>query len=846
MNRMHKVLAAGGLVALFSAALAWSLGGAGPPSETDFKANDAVETLTVKIDLGDGGDLEEPIALDLGLGFPLWLHPVGRKPGEDAPFGAVPQQTTAKTKVPAGASATFTFALKGEAGQDELQTTPHLLAGVRVADISRVGFASRGTTDWMLAGYEITISGKPFAAAQPGKKATELPEETRTKLADLEAKIKPLQAELAELRDLVKGELAKEADRKRLAEVEASLNALLAETAKLEGQGQVLVKAKAAQEAARSKLADLGLKVAPLQAELADLKALAKAELAAGADQERLAEVEASLAPLLAEQARLEGQLQGKYPWFEDPDFRSPWRDKPSVKSAKVTLVTRSHTGADTQNYVYFRTGGRKYLLGSPDVPLSDAAGPQEFSLDLLAGPLAAADLRGWAVGMLGQPGSFGKAPNRWHPQRILVEIDGRVVYDSEESDLDRRSLEAIRLIPPAHKDQDGQLVTNTPIARETFVWEAGKGAGLDPDKGTPLDLPGKDDSDYPKPEEGLPEEVPAEEDTTSDFPGEQELPWEEENWVDPSEVWPIPGCDPLPWGFPFQIESVRITAGWRTNDIFTVTWTVSGDESAIDHYHVALVQIRPHHPVPFGVIFPLTFSAPRGARWVSAPLAGVVADPRLFLAPVVVAIPVDPLTMTAHERIGPARAVFRAGTNAAAQLQFQAQWWRHPLAVPGWQVMPLAPGEPPGIGRAVWPAWQVEGHNAILFDLSTPGWNIGVRPQADDHIRLQLRAPGFAGKRRLVAHLGFLNGPGAINTTNVLMQCTLRNPVTDAQLHAYPAVVGHGDTAQPMQVLEQVFDAAHAGGAAFYVRVRLTFTGGAIDPLHPPALFGVRLVPEP
>src|SRR5262245_12769859 len=68
-----------------------------------FEARERVTTLEIKIDLGaDGDDLNEPIALDLGLGFPFWLHPVGREPGETAPFGAVPQRTTANRTVRSG------------------------------------------------------------------------------------------------------------------------------------------------------------------------------------------------------------------------------------------------------------------------------------------------------------------------------------------------------------------------------------------------------------------------------------------------------------------------------------------------------------------------------------------------------------------------------------------------------------------------------------------------------------------------------------------------------------------------------------------------------------------------
>src|SRR5579883_342192 len=118
-----------------------------PALANDFKADDPVETLTVRIDVAaEGADLDEPVALALalGLGFPFWLYPVGRQAGQAPPFGAVARESSAGTVVRAGSSATFTFALKGPPVQDVFETTPQLLTGVRVADISRVGFASRG------------------------------------------------------------------------------------------------------------------------------------------------------------------------------------------------------------------------------------------------------------------------------------------------------------------------------------------------------------------------------------------------------------------------------------------------------------------------------------------------------------------------------------------------------------------------------------------------------------------------------------------------------------------------------------------------------------------------------
>jgi hypothetical protein len=291
----------------------------------------------------------------------------------------------------------------------------------------------------------------------------------------------------------------------------------------------------------------------------------------------------------------------------------------------------------------------------------------------------------------------------------------------------------------------------------------------------------------------------------------------------------------------------VRITAGWKTNQTFTVHWTVSGDESQIDHYHVSLLQIRPHQPMPFGVEIPLTFSAPPGARWVSGALPGPIADPYLFLAPVVVAIPIDPAA-TPHQRIGPARPIFPALTSAAAQPKLGTVFrWIHPPPL----IVHTGPvsfgGEPAWPGRAAWSFGLGESHNALLFDQAVPGWNIGVRPAPGDRLTVELLAPFFVGQHRFVSHLGFLNGPDAANIVTARLQCSLLNPVTNAVLHTYPVVTKNGNTADPMQILERVVKASDAGGPGPYkLRVRVTFEGSGFDPAHPPALFGVRLVPQP
>jgi hypothetical protein len=205
MTPTHKRVLVLTVGLLCAAGLWWPLSPADGPKEGDFTAGEPVESIELKLDLAaEGDDLEEPVALDLGLGFPLWLHPVGRAAEEPAPFGAVAQATSAKGKVKAGDSATFSFTLKGDPGQDLFLTTPQLLAGLRVGDIARVGFASTGSSNWAIAGYDIKINGKAFASAKPGAKAKSAQEEAQKKLVELIPKYAKLEGEAAELNILVK------------------------------------------------------------------------------------------------------------------------------------------------------------------------------------------------------------------------------------------------------------------------------------------------------------------------------------------------------------------------------------------------------------------------------------------------------------------------------------------------------------------------------------------------------------------------------------------------------------------------------------------------------------------
>jgi hypothetical protein len=340
--------------------------------------------------------------------------------------------------------------------------------------------------------------------------------------------------------------------------------------------------------------------------------------------------------------------------------------------------------------------------------------------------------------------------------------------------------------------------------------------------------------------------------------------------------LWQQLGWLPPLVGPPPQIQNPQITVGWRVGDNFTVTWQVVGDENAVDHYQVSLVPVRPDLANPYpGPSIPLATS-PRGVHTVTAVIGALPAGvdvPGLFLAPVVSAIPVNPLYMTVNSQPGPARTIFRAGSIAAEQPVFsvgRTRWWHvlppfppgaftpplpgaNPFPVPFlWHPLGISPGPTPGT-RSVWEAGPVVSHNAIAFDPATPGRHVGIQPLLPgDSILVSMTAPMPAGKRRLVAHVGYLGGAGAMGTSTTRLYCCWHNGF-GVPLFAYPAVPVipgpplSASSADPMPApLEMVVNPADAPPGATHLRIMVRLTGGPFDASHPPALFGMRLIPEP
>lgn len=130
--------------------------------------DEPVETVKITLGVGtEGAALNEPVDVHLGLGFPLRLYPLGGVRREPS-FAAFPHKSSLDgmtNQILPGQMATFEFSAKGDdGGLDALRTSQQLMADVKCGDLQRIGFASQGRSNWVLAGYRIEVNGKLFAA----------------------------------------------------------------------------------------------------------------------------------------------------------------------------------------------------------------------------------------------------------------------------------------------------------------------------------------------------------------------------------------------------------------------------------------------------------------------------------------------------------------------------------------------------------------------------------------------------------------------------------------------------------------------------------------------------------
>jgi hypothetical protein len=436
--------------------------------------------------------------------------------------------------------------------------------------------------------------------------------------------------------------------------------------------------------------------------------------------------------------------------------------------------------------------------LASPINPLAPETGLRTIPLDLDDGPLTAADLRGHGLGMLAHADPYGTAPDRWHPQRLIVEVDGSVVYDSDQNELDRTSLAAIRVIPPAHVDEAGSVVANDPVERETFVWMAGRGQGLDLVNGGAVELPGLDEADFPEPEPGLPydeEEYAGADyydgfdDGYQPFPGEV---WYEEEWayVDPGMYPGDDWVDPVGWndiggtpwwdilefverlieiitgspaGVPVQVENVRLV---NAGGFWEVHWDVFGDDSQVTSYLVEVLTMQPHEVPAISGVAAFDLAAawqrqlpiPAGAvATAEAQVTGGGGDPLLaYLMP-----RVTPITAAGPEPGLPGAA------RALTELRGDTLISLAPGAICTIDGAPQAFGPVPA-GSAVWNPGPCQSHTGFLFDAPLAGaFHVALRATPPDTAAgaTAEHAGGlFAGEISIVGHVGFAETGGGPN----------------------------------------------------------------------------------
>ncbi len=870
-------------------------------SASQWRGDTVIQSLEVILQVGtQGADVDEPVALDLGVGFPFWLHPLGWTSERAPTFGAVAQRSTAsQSTLAAGKNATFQFHLDRPPGSDELDTTRTLLNGLRVSDIQRIGVCSPGRSAWVLEGLEIKLNGISFFSGRGiHKSALRARQETSQRLANRQEASDPM-----------------------------------------------------------------------LQALLKSLGGSAEARLAT--------------APDFGEAIRLQRQVAGAYPWYVAPEFTATTPDSGLVNSLQVLVETFDHGLAETRHWAYFSVGGHKYWL---DPQAAETVGTMRvYQLDLSAGPLSAANLRGWGLGLIGNPAVRQTSPDRWHPRRLLVKIDDQTVYDSDQIRLDRLSLEAIRLIPPSSLDSQGQPVAHAEGPRELHLWRAGEGLGVDLQRGGVAALPPPGDPDSPATESaplealvGAPpadslwggetlaaddaagdertqQSPPTEEPTTDKptpsqtpldqpgapgdafagdalgepadggfgaapsgggdltapgfppstpqgglFPGETPAPAGGGGPTAPWSITPSP-TTPTPWpatpppgggaitppattpsgpaspsgpsnpsgpgglgsqvqpppgtskwsggpaspdGEKFQISTARIVSGTKVGDNFIVTWEVSGDERDISSYDVTLRAVYPNRAAVFSQPLARQKDIRVSARKVSLELKSLPKDAH-FLGAMVVGVTDDPSKKTPHhQRISPARVVIQGETNTYAKLLLdpQFEYGQPPTLLLGKESVRTQ--EPQATGRAVWTPDLAESHNAIEFAGARPAWNLTLRPETgEEELTARFLVPAATGDVRLIGCLGFLGKSRGVNQAEVEM--TIR-------------IIPDGATApeQPPPETFQMKDQASGGGpeplilidrplqlGAANARLELAFRLRKLtDIRYPPTLFGLRM----
>ena len=643
--------------------------------------------------------------------------------------------------------AVFRFSSRAtDEGLDVLRTTPPLLADVRYADIQKIGFSSRGESAWILAGYQIDINGKLFASNDS--------------------------LELSVLEE---------------------------------------------QEEKAAELATLLSDAEPLALQIIEGEAFERASLADAADKVALAEVKQKFAELEPAILRLRGMTEGFYPWFEEADelFTPAAVAGEKISSVRIQLLTGTESSAGSGNSIYLKAGGHKYLLSSATDPLDSVNKLQEFTIpsDVFDfDPLRTADLlpEKIGIGMLGSDQAFDRIPDRANIQRVILEADDAVVYDSEKNGADRATLAAISLIPPVHRDNVGFPVENRTTPYEVYLWKPGMPL---PDAERKPQLA---EMDKPAPKENL------------DTPENQNLPKAPLLGINPQPRPPVrplfgplnsrrrPPTPIIVINFPIVFGGVPPNTPGPTRPVISdvkivpgnnpvqfgqssrVSWTVKGNRSQVSRFRVRLYPVLPHRTGT--IIRPVadTTSTNSGSRQVTLTptqtllsATGISARESqvMFVRPEVTALNSLGQVINGTAATGPILPIFPAG-GTPVRLHHASP----PPATPPWPVngtTVFAPAFPsngpgtrfaifngtsfpfsgtitpsdPGSGSAVWRLGGSQFSQGSVFDsypfsgLGQWAHNTAIRPGAAPLTTLatQYVVFGVPVPQRLVAHVGFI-----------------------------------------------------------------------------------------
>jgi Ca2+-binding RTX toxin-like protein len=291
------------------------------------------------------------------------------------------------------------------------------------------------------------------------------------------------------------------------------------------------------------------------------------------------------------------------------------------------------------------------------------------------------------------------------------------------------------------------------------------------------------------------------------------------------------------------------MVSGWKADDVFVIEWDVFGDETEVDHYEVSVRVVRPETTqVYFGHVLRAR-NVPVGSRIHCGKLDVSLPGDVAYLAAQVIAVPKDPANSSPHhQRFSPARAVFPAVATLDVQPRLQRQFTYRRAATGKPNLGQITQqGGPVPAGAAAWLPGQAESHNAILFDSGRPAWNLALRPEAGEELTASFLAPNLVGRHRLVAYVGLLGASAAVGSAEVEIRTSL-SPSAATGTVPLPSVakaaldISSGGPPPPLQRLEQVVD---AGSTPTDLKISVHAQVASIAPKHPPALFGLRMIPE-